>query len=36
MIEYPIKPEITQQDDDFENGYQSGQRSMHDAFMKVI
>lgn len=33
---WPSKPRCTQQYDDFKNGYQSGERYMHDAFMKVI
>lgn len=33
---WPVKPKITQQYDDFLNGFQSGEMSMHDAFMRVI
>lgn len=35
-VEWPKKPDINQHNDDFENGFESGQRVMHDAFMKVI
>lgn len=36
MPNWPSKPETRENYDDFDNGFESGQRVMHDAFMKVI
>lgn len=33
---WPVKPDITQHNDNFYYGFELGQRTMHDAFMKVI
>jgi hypothetical protein len=34
--EMPEKPEIKQHDDDFDNGFESGERHMHDKFTKYL
>lgn len=36
MPNWPSKPETRENYDDFDNGFESGQRVMYDAFMKVI